>query len=100
MAFDDQFQNPADFYNQLSPDQQAVAAQQFQQEFQQSSDPTAQQYAQMDPNSVSPQQLGEMHQYAQQSDPSILSRVMSHPILDAVLVGLGIHEFHKHEENR
>lgn len=76
-----------------------MAAQQFQQEFSNSSDPQAQQYAQMDPSSVTPQQLGEMHQYAKQTDPSILSRVMSHPVLDAAVVGLGIYEFHKHEEN-
>lgn len=96
--FGEQFQNPADFYGQLPPDQQAIAAQQFQQQFAQSPDPQAQQYAQMDAGQMGPQQLAEMHQYAQRQDPGMLSRVMDHPILDAVLVGFGVHEFRKHEE--
>jgi hypothetical protein len=33
-----------------------------------------------------------MHDYAQQRDPSILSRVLDHPVLGAALVGLGMHE--------
>ncbi len=100
MSFGEQFANPSEFYGQLPPEQQAVAGQQFQQEFQQSPEPMAQQYAQMDPNQMSPDQLGEMHQDAQQSDPGMLDRVMDHPILDATLVGFGVHEFHKHEEDR
>jgi hypothetical protein len=97
----ERFEHPQDFYGQLSPDQQQAAGQQFQQFFGQSSDPQMQQYAQsFDPNNPDPRQLGRRHDYAQQHDPSILQRVMDHPVLDAALVGFGIHEYRKHEEDR
>lgn len=96
--FSEIFRNPADFYNRLAPDQQAAATQSFQQQFQRSPDPQAQQYAQMDPSMIGPQQLAEMHQYAQRSDPGMLNRIMSHPVLDGALVAFGVHEFRKHEQ--
>lgn len=52
----------------------------------------------MDPNSVTPKQLAQMHQHAAENDPGLLQRVMAHPILDAALVGFGIQEFPKHDE--
>lgn len=104
MNFLERFEQPQNFYNQMSRDQQQAAGQQFQQfqqNFSQSSDPQMQQYAQsFDPNNPDPQQRGQMHDYAQQNDPSMLQRVMDHPVLDAALVGFGIHEFDKQEENR
>jgi hypothetical protein len=97
--FRDRFEQPQQFYEQLDPQQQQVAGQQFQQEFAQSGDSYVQQqgWGQMDPSQLNPQQLGQMHDYAEQRDPSILHRVMGHPVLDAALVGLGVHEWRKHE---
>ncbi len=100
MSFTDTYQDPQQFYAQMSPDQQRTAAQQFTQEYQQSGSPRAQEFAGMDPNNVTPDQLADMHREAAQNDPGLLQRVMSHPIIDAALVGVGIHEFHKHEEGR
>ena len=98
--FGDMFGQPHQFYEQLDPQQQQVVGQQFQQEFAQSQDPYVQQqgWDRLDPSQLDPRQLGQMHDYAQQRDPSILSRVMDHPVLDAALVGLGVHEWKKHEE--
>jgi hypothetical protein len=97
--FRDRFKQPQQFYEQLDPQQQQVAGQQFQQEFAQSGDSYVQQqgWGQLDPSQLNPQQLGQMHDYAEQRDPSILHRVMGHPVLDAALVGLGVHEWRKHE---
>ena len=98
--FGDRFDQPQEFYGQLDPQQQQIAGQQFQQQFAQSSDPYVQQqgWGQMDPSQMGPEQLGQMHDYAQQNDPSMLNRVMDHPVLDAALVGLGVHEWKEHEE--
>ena len=100
--FSDVFPNPQNFYQQLDPNAQQAAAQQYQQQFAGSPDPYVQQqgWNQMDPSQVTPQQLGDMHQYAQQQDPSILSRVMDHPLLDGALVAFGAHEWKEHEEGR
>jgi hypothetical protein len=86
--FRDRFEQPQQFYEQLDPQQQQVVGQQFQQEFAQSQDPYVQQqgWGQMDPSQLDPQQLGQMHGYAEQRDPSILHRVMGHPVLDVALV--------------
>jgi hypothetical protein len=98
--FGDMFGQSHQFYEQLDPQQQQVVGQQFQQEFAQSQDPYVQQqgWDRLDPSQLDSRQLGQMHDYAQQRDPSILSRVMDHPVLDAALVGLGVHEWKKHEE--
>ena len=87
------------FDNQLSPEQ-LVPWQRFQQAFAQSKGLQVQQYAQMDPSGMSRQQLDEMRDYPQRSDPNLLHRVMDQPIVDAALVGFGIDEFRKREENR
>ena len=93
--FSEVFSNPGDFYNRLSPDQQGAALQQFQQHFGGMSDPQAQQFAQMNASQVGPQQLADMHQFAQQN--GMLGKVMDHPVLDGALVAFGVHEFRKHE---
>ena len=96
--FNDRFQQPQDFYSQLDPQTQQAAGQQFQQQL--ANDPYAQQqgWTQQDPSQFTPDQLGQMHQYAQQQDPSILSRVMDHPLLDGALVAFGAHEWKEHHE--
>ena len=65
------------YYEQASPDQRAQMAQQYQQGFGQYSDTQSQQYAQIDPNQVTPQQLGQMHQQAAQSHPDMLHQLLS-----------------------
>lgn len=102
MAFDPNAnQDPAQIYQQLSPDQRAAVAQQFMQQYQQSGDPAAQQWTNMDPHNVSPQQLAQMHEYAAKNRPGILGDVMRHPVVSAALGGFAAYEIHKHvEEHR
>lgn len=88
--------DPQALYAQLTPEQRSAIAREFIQQFQQTNHPQAQQFAQMDPNNVSPQQLAAMHQHATQQHPGIFGSVMRHPILTAALAGFGVYEVEKH----
>ncbi len=93
-------QEPQSAYSQLDQRQLPSVAQAFIDRFRGTNDPQAQQYAQLDPNQVSPQQVAEMHQYAAQNHPGILGEVMKHPVITAALGGFAAYEVHKHLEER
>ena len=95
-----QYQDPMSAYSQLDQGQTSQVAQGFIQQFRGINDPQAQQYAQMDPNQVSPAQLAEMHQYAAQNHPGVLGEVMKHPVITAALGGFAAYEVMKHLGNR
>ena len=84
-------------YQQLSPDQRATTAQQFIQGYQQQGTSP---WASLDPNSVSPQQLAQMHQEARDNHPGLLGDVMRHPVVSVALGGFAAYEIHKHVEER
>jgi hypothetical protein len=89
------FDDPTAIYAQLPPDQRANIAQEFIRQFQQSGDPIAQQFAGINPNNITPQQLGAIHQQARKN-PGVLERVMRHPIAAAALGGFAAYEIDKH----
>lgn len=83
-----QSQDPSSAYGSLDSDKRTLVAQAFIQRFAgRSNDPQAQQYGAMDPQSVSADQLAEMHQYASQNHPDILGDVMQHPVIANNLKG-------------
>ena len=90
--------DPAMAYGQLDPNQRQAVAQEFINRFRGTNDPQAQQFAQMNPNNVSPQQLAQMHQHAAQNHPGILGEVMKHPVITAALGGFAAYELHKNME--
>jgi hypothetical protein len=94
------YENPETMYAQLSPEQRATLAQEFQQGFRESGDPKAQQFSAVDPTTVTPQQLAAMHQHAREERPGVLGRVMRHPIAAAVLGGFAAYEIDRHVMNR
>ncbi len=79
--------NPNDAYGQVASEALPMIASLFIHHFGATSDPQAQQYAQMDPNAVTPEILAQMHQYAAQSHPGILGAVMQHPQVSGALGG-------------
>ena len=89
-------QDPAAVYQQLSPEQRQAIAQQFINEYQQSGHPAAQQFAALDPNAVSSQQLADMHEEARKSHPNVLGKVMQHPVATAAIGGFAAYEIAKH----
>ena len=89
-------QDPTQAYSQLNHEQLSGVAKEFISRFQGTNDPQAQQFARLDPNSVTPQQVAQMHEYAAQKHPGILRDVMNHPILTGVLAVFAAHELKKH----
>lgn len=87
-----QGQDPVSAYSSLDSDKRLLVAQAFIQRFAGQNDPQAQQYGQLDPSSVSAGQLAEMHQYAAQNYPQILSDVMQHPVVTDNLGGFASSE--------
>ena len=69
-------QDPAAIYAQLTPEQRAAIAQQFLQGFQQSSQPAAQQFQEVQPETVTPEQLAEMHKHAREEHKGLFGLVM------------------------
>ncbi|HEX9038482.1 MAG TPA: hypothetical protein VF808_15980 [Ktedonobacterales bacterium] len=91
-----QAQDPMSAYSSIDQGQRSQIAREFIQRFAgKTNDSQAQQYAQMDPNQVSPGQLAEMHQYAAQKHPGILGDVMQHPVMTAALSGFAAYELDK-----
>jgi hypothetical protein len=93
-------QDPMSAYSQLDPNQRTQVAQEFIQRFKGTNDSQAQQYANLNPQSVSPGQLAEMHQYAAQKNPGILGEVMHHKVMAVALGGFAAYEIHKHTEEK
>ena len=89
-------QDPATAYGQLDQGQRSQVAQTFIQRFAKEQDPQAQQYARLDPNTVTPGQLAEMHQFAATQHPGVLGDVMNHPIVTGILGGFATYEVDKH----
>jgi hypothetical protein len=78
-------------YQQLSPEELKHVADQFITQFQgMTNDPQAQQFAQMDPATVTPEMAAQMHDYAKDHHPSILHVVSDHPVITAAAVGVGL----------
>lgn len=91
-----QAQDPNAAYSQLNAGQITHIAQEFIQRFQGVNDPKAQQLAQTDPQTASPSQVAEMHQYAAQHHPEILAEVMKQPEIAATLGTFAMNELRKH----
>ncbi len=91
-----QGQAPESAYNQADQSHLPTIAQEFINRFRGLSAPQAQQYAQMDPNSVTADQLAQMHRYASDNHPGLLGEVMQHPFITAALGGFAIYEADKH----
>ena len=90
--------SPESAYSQLDQGGRSQIAQAFIQHFAQTNDPQAQQYAKMNPNTVSPGQLAEMHNYAAQNHLGILGDVMKHPVITGALTGFATYELDKHAQ--
>lgn len=87
---------PEQVYAQLSPEQRAAIARQFQQGLQQSSHPEAQHLAQVAPESASAAQVAQMHAHAAQHNKGLLGEVMNHPVATAALGAFAIYELDRH----
>lgn len=85
-------------YNSLPPQQRQQIAEQFISKFQQSGQ--GGQFANINPQNVSAQQLAQMHEHARAHAPGVLGDVMQHPLVAAALGGLATYEVDKHVTGR
>lgn len=92
--------SPEQIYASLSPEQRTALAQEFQSHFQQTGAPATQQFANVDPQNTTPQQLADMHQHARENHPGILGKVMQHPVAVAALGAFAAYEIDKHVTGR
>jgi hypothetical protein len=84
--------SPNQAYGQIESEALPMIASLFMQHFGNTNDPRAQQFAQMDPNAVTPEALAQMHQYAAQNHPGILGEVMQNPQVSSALGGFAENE--------
>lgn len=93
-------QSPEEIYARLTPEQRAEIAKQFQAGFQQSDHPVAQQYAAIDPQAATPEQVAEMHKHAREEHKGLFGVVMNHPVASVALGAFAAYEIEKHINNR
>lgn len=87
---------PEQVYAQLTPEQRAAIARQFQQGLQDSEHPEAQQLTQVAPEAASSEQVAQMHAHAAQHNKGLLGQIMNHPVATAALGAFAIYELDKH----
>lgn len=76
----DMNQDPTSAYGSLDSDKRSLVAQAFIQRLAgKQDDPQAQQYGNLDPQSVTPELLADIHRYTAQNHPQILSEVLQNP---------------------
>jgi hypothetical protein len=93
-------QTPASVYSQVNRVHLPQIAQQFIDRFQGKSDPQSQQYAQLDPQTATPEQLAQMHEHAATHHPGIVDEVLEHPVITSAVAGLAIYELQKYVRER
>lgn len=86
--------NVEELYSQIPPDKRAAVAQELLSKLQQAGG--GQQFAGIDPNNATPQQLAAMHEHAAQNHPGILQDLGKHPILVGALGAVSAYELDKH----
>jgi hypothetical protein len=75
-------QDPTSAYGSLDSDKRSLVAQAFIQRLAgKQDDPQAQQYGNLDPQSVTPELLADIHRYTAQNHPQILSEVLQNPTI-------------------
>ncbi len=100
MADNFENQTPEQIYAQLSPEQRAAIAAQFQQGLAGSDHPDAQTLTSVDPQSATAEQVAAMHKHASQYAKNVFGTVMNHPVATAALGGFAIYELDKHLRDR
>ena len=84
--------NPESVYSQLGSGLLPQVAQMFIQRLAGVNSPQAQQFANLDPNAVTPGQVAQMHEYAATNHPGIFGDIMQHPQVMSALGGFATRE--------
>lgn len=84
--------NAESVYSQLESSMLPKVAQTFIQHFTGVNTPQAQQFANLNPNNVTPGQLAQMHEYAATNHPGLFGQIMSHPQIMSAVGGFATRE--------
>ena len=84
--------NAESAYSQLGSGMLPKVASMFINHFAGVNSPQAQQFANLDPNTVTPGQVAQMHEYAATNHPGIFGEIMSHPQIASALGGFAERE--------
>jgi hypothetical protein len=93
-------QVPAAVYAQVNRARLPQVAQQFISRFQGRADPQSQQYAQLNPQTVTAADVAQMHEHAATHHPGILDEVLAHPVITSALAGVAIYELQQYVRER
>ena len=89
-------QTPVEAYGQLSQAQRTELATHFLDEMKKDNHEAYEKYAQVDVNTVTPEQLAELHDHAAKHMPNVFGTVMAHPVITAALAGFAVYELDRH----
>lgn len=89
-------QTPVEAYGQLSQAQRSDMATHFLEQMKQANHEAYEKYAHVDVNTVTPEQLAEMHDHTAKHLPNVFGAVMAHPVMTAALAGFAVYELDRH----
>lgn len=87
---------PVEAYGQLSQADRTQLAQTFLEEMKKEDHASYERFAHIDLNTVTAEQLADMHNHAAKAHPNVFGVVMQHPILTAALAGFAVYEVDRH----
>ncbi|MGH2503503.1 MAG: hypothetical protein ACRDID_13435 [Ktedonobacterales bacterium] len=87
---------PVEAYGQLDQAQRTQLAQTFLEEMKKEDHASYDRYAHVDLNTVTAEQLADMHNHAAAHHKNAFGVVMDHPIMTAALAGFAVYELDRH----
>ena len=89
-------ETPVEAYAKLTQEQRTELATHFLDQMKQANHEAYAQFSQIDVNTVTPEQLAEMHDHTAKHLPNVFGVVMAHPVITAALAGFAVYEVDKH----
>jgi ABC-type transport system involved in cytochrome bd biosynthesis fused ATPase/permease subunit len=89
-------QTPVEAYAQLSQAQRTELATHFLEQMKQANHEAYNTYSHIDVNTVTAEQLAELHDHTARHLPNVFGVVMAHPVITAALAGFAVYEVDKH----
>ncbi len=89
-------QTPVEAYGQLSQAQRSELAAHFLEQMKQANHEAYEKYSHIDVNTVTAEQLAELHDHTAKHLPNVFGAVMGHPVITAALAGFAVYELDRH----
>lgn len=93
-------ESPVEAYGKLSQEERTQLATKFLEEIKKAQPDAYAQFASVDVNTVTPEQLEQLHEHTAHHMPDVFGEVMKHPVITAaaggLLAGFAVYEVDKH----